>query len=181
MGACLKRRPHGFCRLSSYNQHHADHINSRGLAIDRPSSSIINPQRLWQPTVPISATLGRKHLTGISLRPFTTTTGVVSRSAALSVVVVAGIQPTIAIPDWVAVVIVRVTEATNEDPAVGKSVNCHVPVDVGAMPGTGHRSKADGTVDGAKRPHSAEAPAMAAAKATPTVAATPSSNYSSRS
>jgi len=102
----------------------------------------------------------------------------------LSVVIVAGIYPSVAIPDRVTVVIV--TEAANEDRAPVEPVSHHVSVDVGAVPGTRHRPESDRT-----RLHGAEnsprvparksagksAVASTEASATTTMATAPSSKY----
>src|SRR4029077_7121502 len=103
-----------------------------------------------------------------------------SGSATISVVVVAGIYPSVAIPDRVAV-IVRVTESANEALAGVEPVSHHVPVDVGAVPGTRHRSESDGTrMNGAESPpgvsarKSAGKSAVASTETTATVTAAPS-------
>src|SRR6185295_19146366 len=110
-----------------------------------------------------------------------------SGSATISVVVVAGIYPSVAIPDRVAV-IVRVTESANEDLAAVEPVSHHMPVDVGAVPGTRHRSESDGTrMNGAESPpgvsarKSAGKSAVASTETTATVTAAPSSKYGTRS
>ena len=77
----------------------------------------------------------------IRLAPFTTPADGASGLGLLSVVIVAGIYPSVAIPDRVTVVIV--TEAANEDLRV-EPVSHHVPVDdVGAVPGARHRWESD--------------------------------------
>ena len=120
-----------------------------------------------------------------------------SGSATISVVIVAGIYPSVAVPGRVTV-IVRVTEAANEDLAAVEPVSHHMPVDVGAAPGTRHGAESDGTrMNGAESPPgvaarksagksavaSTEASATMAASpgASATMAASPSSKYGTRS
>jgi hypothetical protein len=118
----------------------------------------------------------------IRLAPFTTPGDGASGLGLLSVVVVAGIYPSVAIPDRVTVVIV--TEAANEDPAPLEPVSHHVSIDVGAVPGTRHRSESDRTrLNGAENPPGVPArkspgkSAVASTEASATMATAPSSKY----